>query len=116
MMVVPCGIEGLISSAYRRDFLPQKKEPSMRNLILAITVTTALLGAAISPVWAGGNHVGWDTETSDPTNGNSGNDNGNTSNNGTSSTKTDGPKGQLDKGNTDCNNCETTPDLPGKNR
>jgi hypothetical protein len=88
----------------------------MRKLILAITVSTALLGTAVAPVLAAGQHVGWDTDTSEPTNGNSGNSNGNLDNNGTSSTTTTGPKGQLDKGNTDCNNCETTPDLPGKNR
>jgi hypothetical protein len=78
--------------------------------ILAITLTSS------GVVLAEGKHTGFDSETTGPTNGNGGNDNGNLTNEGTSSTETTGPKGQLKQDNTDCNNCETTVDLPGRNR
>ncbi len=88
----------------------------MRNILLAITISTTLLGAAVAPALAEGNHFGFGSESSGPNNGNSGNNNGNLDNNGTSSSETTGPKGQLKNGKTDCNNCETETDLPGKNR
>ena len=88
----------------------------MRKLLLISAAMLVMILSPSSVVLAEGQHVGFDKQTTGPTNGNGGNDNGNLNNEGTSSTETTGPKGQLDKGNTGCNNCETTTNLPGKNR
>jgi hypothetical protein len=88
----------------------------MRTLIISTAAVAALLIGSLGPTLAAGQHNGFGSESTGPTNGNGGNDSGNLDNNGTSSTETTGPKGQLKQDNTDCNNCETIIDLPGKNR
>ncbi len=88
----------------------------MSKLHLLSAAFLAMILTSSGVVLAEGQHNGFGEQTTGPTNGNGGNDNGNLTNEGTSSTETTGPKGQLKQDNTGCNNCETTVDLPGRNR
>lgn len=87
----------------------------MLRLTISLVMTSFLISGS---AMAEGNHHGWDEHDGPTTQGNGGmtNDHASDTNEGTTSETTEGPKGQLDKENTDCNNCETTVDLPGKNR
>ena len=89
----------------------------MTSKFFIATAAAALLALSVTPMQAGGNKTGHDTDTwteETTTQGNSGktNDNANPDNSGqettTTTTTTSGPKGQLDKDNTDCNNCTST--------